>query len=199
MSTARLEAATSRSLLDAARRGREDAWERLVELYGPRVWGLCRRAGLSPDESADVFQEVFRAVAANVERFESSGRAGAFRAWLRAIASNKVRDHYRGRDRCPGGVGGTALQQRLADLPAPADALSTGSDDRADRWLLHGALERVRGHFEERTWRAFWATAVDGRPAADVAAELGMQAGAVRVAKSRVLARLRAEVGDLFP
>jgi RNA polymerase sigma-70 factor (ECF subfamily) len=50
--------------------------------------------------------------------------------------------------------------------------------------------------FEERTWQAFWRTAVDGRSAADVGAELGMTPGAVRVAKSRVLHRLREELGD---
>jgi RNA polymerase sigma-70 factor (ECF subfamily) len=55
----------------------------------------------------------------------------------------------------------------------------------------------VRGEFEPRTWQAFWKTAVDGRPVKDVADELGMSPGAVRVAKSRVLHRLRDELGDL--
>ena len=55
----------------------------------------------------------------------------------------------------------------------------------------------IRGEFEPRTWEAFWQTAVEGRAAADVAAELGMTPGAVRVAKSRVLHRLRTDLGDL--
>ena len=37
---------------------------------------------------------------------------------------------------------------------------------------------------------------VDGRETNDVAADLGMRPGTVRVAKSRVLKRLRLEVGD---
>ncbi len=40
--------------------------------------------------------------------------------------------------------------------------------------------------------------AVEGCQAADVAAELGMSVGAVYVAKSRVLKRLREEFRDLF-
>jgi RNA polymerase sigma-70 factor (ECF subfamily) len=54
----------------------------------------------------------------------------------------------------------------------------------------------IRGEFSERTWQAFWRTAVEGRAAKDVGAELAMSPGAVRVAKSRVLHRLREELGD---
>jgi RNA polymerase sigma-70 factor (ECF subfamily) len=49
----------------------------------------------------------------------------------------------------------------------------------------------LQGEVQERTWQAFWRTTVDGRAAADVAAELGMQPGSVYQAKSRLLARLR--------
>ena len=40
-------------------------------------------------------------------------------------------------------------------------------------------------------------TTVDEQPSTAVAAELGMTANAVRMAKSRVLRRLREELGDL--
>ena len=63
--------------------------------------------------------------------------------------------------------------------------------------LLRKALESIRGEFHERTWQAFWGVVVEGRTAADVAADLDMKPGAVRVAKSRVLLRLRRELGDL--
>jgi RNA polymerase sigma-70 factor (ECF subfamily) len=58
-------------------------------------------------------------------------------------------------------------------------------------------LDLVRGEFENRTWEAFWRTAVEDRPARDVADELGMSVLAVYKAKSRVLRRLRQELGDL--
>ena len=57
--------------------------------------------------------------------------------------------------------------------------------------LLKNALELIRREFHERTWQAFWGVVVEGRAAADVAADLEMTPGAVRVAKSRVLLRLR--------
>ena len=62
--------------------------------------------------------------------------------------------------------------------------------------LLTRALKSIRGEFQERTWQAFWRTVVEGRSAAEAGAGLEMQPGAVRVAKSRVLWRLRRELGD---
>jgi RNA polymerase sigma-70 factor (ECF subfamily) len=62
--------------------------------------------------------------------------------------------------------------------------------------VLQRAIESIRGEFQDRTWQAFWRTVVEGKAAADVADELGMQPGAVRVSKSRVLLRLRRELGD---
>jgi RNA polymerase sigma-70 factor (ECF subfamily) len=55
-------------------------------------------------------------------------------------------------------------------------------------------MELVKDEFQPATWQAFWQTAVDGKPAAEVGAGLKMTPGAVYVAKSRVLARLRDEV-----
>ena len=55
----------------------------------------------------------------------------------------------------------------------------------------------MRGHFQETTWQAFWRTAVEGEPAAEAARALGLSVGAVYVAKSRVLARLREQVQEL--
>ena len=54
--------------------------------------------------------------------------------------------------------------------------------------LFRRRCKGIRAHFHERTWRAFCGTVVDGRATpADVGEDLGMSAGAVRVAKSRVL------------
>jgi RNA polymerase sigma-70 factor (ECF subfamily) len=56
------------------------------------------------------------------------------------------------------------------------------------------AMDRVKGEFQEATWKAFWLTAVEGQSAADVSGQLGLSPGAIYVAKSRVLARLKEEV-----
>ncbi len=186
---------TSLTLLERARRRDPQGWSRLVALYGPLVEHWCRRGGAKPADAPDVAQEVFLAVAAGLEEFERR-RAGSFRAWVRGITRHKLLDyHRRGRRHLPA-AGGTAAQERLEALPDPA---AGGEDDAAETGELYRrALALIRAEFEDRTWQAFWRTAVDGLTAADAGAELGMTAVAVRVAKGRVLARLRAEVGDLI-
>jgi len=44
---------------------------------------------------------------------------------------------------------------------------------------------------------AFWLTAVENRAASDAAAQVGISVGAVYIAKSRVLARLRERVTEI--
>jgi RNA polymerase sigma-70 factor (ECF subfamily) len=66
------------------------------------------------------------------------------------------------------------------------------------RELSRRAVEAVRGDFGEQTMAAFTGTKIDGRAAAEVAAELGMTANAVYVAVNRVMTRLRAELDGLL-
>jgi RNA polymerase sigma-70 factor (ECF subfamily) len=136
-------------------------------------------------------------VAAHIESFHRERAGDTFRGWLRTITQNKINDHFRRRGREPAGAGGSAAQARMAEVPAPPPLAEDTSDDHLEQRLLERALESIRDQFEERTWQAFWQTAIQGRLTRDVATELAMSPGAVRVAKSRVLQRLREELGDL--
>ncbi len=189
---------TSRSLLARVQADQPDAWDRLVHLYAPLVLHWCRHGGLQDQDVADVFQQVFQSVVMHVAGFRKERQADTFRGWLRRITQNKLRDHYRRLGRETPGVGGSSAQARLAQLPQPTAPEDEPLPEEGERGLFARALNMVRGEFEERTWAAFWRTAVEGRTARDVALELSMSPGAVRVAKSRVLHRLRVELGDLM-
>jgi RNA polymerase sigma-70 factor, ECF subfamily len=190
--------ATSRSLLERVKADDESAWETLVTLYGPLVYRWIRRWDLPEHEAADVFQDVFGALAKHIAGFRKENAGDTFRGWLRRITDNKVRDHFRTLGRQPGGEGGTEAQLRLASLPEQVsrEGDSSGSEHE-QAGLLRAAVELIRGEFETPTWQAFWLTAVEAKSPVEVAGELGMSAGAVRVAKSRVLKRLREELGGL--
>jgi RNA polymerase sigma-70 factor (ECF subfamily) len=84
----------------------------------------------------------------------------------------------------------------MNEVPAPAEE----DDDPAEEMnaLYRRALELVRVEFEERTWQMFWLVVVESRAPGDVAAEMKVTAGAVRLAKFRVLRRLKEEVGDVM-
>jgi RNA polymerase sigma-70 factor (ECF subfamily) len=191
--------ATSRTLLSRVQADDPEAWDRLVTLYAPLVHHWCRASGLQCQDADDVFQEVFRAVVAHVGGFRKQRSGDTFRGWLRRITQNKLRDHFRKLGSDPRGAGGSSARERLAQIPQPAplDPVLPPDDEQAERGLFARALELIRGEFEERTWSAFWGTTVDARETKDVAADLAMSPGAVRVAKSRVLHRLREALGDL--
>jgi RNA polymerase sigma-70 factor, ECF subfamily len=189
--------ATSRSLLERLKADDAAAWDRLISLYAPMAYRWCRRWDLPDQEIADVLQEVFQSVGANISSFRKDKEGDTFRGWLRTITQHKVVDHFRKLGREPGGAGGTDAQVRFAALPAASRPDEDDSSERrADRGVVGRALELIQNEFEDRTWRAFWLTAVEDRVPTDVAIELGMSPGAVRVAKSRVLRRLREELGE---
>jgi RNA polymerase sigma-70 factor (ECF subfamily) len=173
------------------------AWAEFVQVYEPLVYRLARGKGLQDADARDLCQEVFRAVAGAIERWDPDPARGRFRAWLFRIARNLLVNFLARQRRQPRGSGHTSVQELLEAQPA-GDARAEAEfaaefRRRAFRW----AAEQVRAEFADSTWQAFWRTGVDGRPVAEVAAELSLSAGAVYVARSRVLARLRDRVGQL--
>jgi RNA polymerase sigma-70 factor (ECF subfamily) len=188
------EALTSLSLLQRAKVHDQLAWAKLVALYQPLVLHWCRRGGAQAAEGQDVAQEVFLAASNGLAEFERE-RAGSFRAWLRGITRHKLLDLYRRRERQPAvASGGTEAMQRIYDLPDPR----AEEESQEVGGLYRRALELVRPEFETRTWDAFWRSAVEQHDTHAIAAELKMSPVAVRIAKSRVLSRLREEAGELI-
>jgi RNA polymerase sigma-70 factor (ECF subfamily) len=189
---------TSRTLLERVKRRRPEAWRRLVELYGPLVYRWCRRHRLAPEDAADIVQEVFAAVAQHIDRFEFRPEQGGFRAWLGTITRNEICDFYRREQGRAKGHGGTDAQEQLAQVPEHDDP-SDFTDHADDSQLISSrALELVRAEFENRTWEAFHRAVIDGQQPAHIAEDLGISVNAVYKAKSRVLRRLRQELGELL-
>ena len=189
----------SSSLLTRLQRRDGDAFQRLVNLYGPVVYGWCRRRGLQPAAAADLGQEVFAAVAQRISDFRRDRPGDSFRAWLWGITRHKLLDHWRGRQRRPVAMGGSDAQVQLAQVAEDDDvSVPEGTAGGDTRTMLHRALELVRLEFEDRTWQAFWRVTVEGQAAADVAHDLGMSRNAVYIARSRVLQRLHEEFDDLI-
>lgn len=189
--------ATSMTLLERALASDAEAWQRVVDLYASLVAYWCRRSGVRQEDIADVSQEVFRSVAVGLEKFRRVRKSDTFRGWLRGVTQNKALDWHRQRGRQPAAaVGGTEAAMIMGGIPAESEC---DDDPRELAALFRRGLELVRGEFEPETWTAFWRVTVDGHATADVAAGLGVSPAAVRKAKSRVLSRLKQELGDLLP
>ncbi len=188
---------TSLSLLSKVKTQDDQAWQHLVHLYGPLVHRWCRRSNLNEADTADVFQETFRAVSAHIESFQPNKKVGSFRSWLRTIVRSKVNDHFRRVQRQPVGRGGSEAQLRMA---AVVDHLEDEHDAEAETdhaEVVRRALEMIQPEFNERNWEAFIAVAIDGESATDVAERFGIQAQTVRQANYRIRRRLRVILQDL--
>ena len=93
--------------------------------------------------------------------------------------------------------GGTEAYGRLQGVPDALTGPAEGEESEMSR-LYQRAIDRVRCEFEENTWRAFWLTAIEQRSSASLVDELGMSMGATRQARSRILRRIKEELGALL-
>jgi RNA polymerase sigma-70 factor (ECF subfamily) len=189
---------TSVSLLDRLKVARSDDsdWNRFEALYTPliRRW-IGRIPGL--DRAVDdVSQEVLLVLIREIPRFDRR-REGSFRAWLRQVTVNRVRVYRKQRHRQIAAVAGQTevFLDQMADANTP---LARQFDQEHDKHVCDALLSAVRSDFNQSTWDAFQQFAVEGRPAAEVAHELGLTVNAVVKAKTRVLNRLRQEAAGLL-
>jgi RNA polymerase sigma-70 factor (ECF subfamily) len=188
---------TPSSLVRRLRQQQPEAWQRFLRIYGPLVYSWCRRRwGLDPAAAGDVTQDVFVRVLESLDGF----RGGDFVAWLAAITRSQAVNYLQ---RNPTrGAGGSSAQERLNALPDVRDP--AGQDAGPEPvtvedlgGVVRRALDQVRSTVAEKTWQAFWQVIVEGRAPSDVAADLGMSVNAVYIARSRLLSRLREELGNL--
>jgi len=189
---------TSISLLERLKAASPDDpdWNRAHEIYLPMLqnW-LGRIPGLGEDR-ADLVQEVWIVVIREIPGFERR-REGSFRAWLRQVTVNAVRTLRKKR-----------LRRRTADLDAvdkfldrlvdPHSDLAREWDTEHDRYVFEKLIGLIKPDFGASAWEAFQRFAIQGQPAAQVAADLGISENAVLLAKSRILRRLRKEAGELL-
>jgi RNA polymerase sigma-70 factor (ECF subfamily) len=181
-------AITSVSLLERLRQRPEgEDWDRLVRLYTPLLLHWARRLGLQEPDAADLVQDVLIVLVKKLPEFQyQPGKS--FRGWLRTVLMNKWRDRPH--------RGPPAPLESSDHPPAPEDEELEEREYRL--FVLGQALRLMSTDFEPATWQACWETAVMGRPAAEVAAELKITVNAVYLARSRVLARLRQDLAGLL-
>lgn len=210
----------SSTLLFGIQHQEPGAWERLYRIWGPVVYHRFRRVNLPPQDAEDLLQTVFMKVAQHIGQFHR----GRFRAWIYQIMDHTLVDYFRSRHRFPAAQGGTG--NWFSDLPAPnkdqsslaeqsTAAFAGPSPDDSSLGFVHSAeqpdaeltekvllvrqtLRVIRTDFEQRTFQAFWRTAVDGLTSSEVGRELGMSPEAVRIARYRVLKRLRQELEGML-
>ena len=173
----------------------EMAWGEFAQLYTPLIYRFARQSGLQDADASLVTQDVLVTVARTIHRFEYNRKTGSFRGWLKVVTRSRLTHFLRAQGREFQGTGDTAMLHVMDEQPASSQPDLWEREFR--RTLFEWAVDRIRCDFEDTTWQAFWQTSVGDRETAEVAEELGLSVGAVYIARSRVLARLRKEIEEV--
>ncbi|MCA9062518.1 MAG: sigma-70 family RNA polymerase sigma factor [Planctomycetaceae bacterium] len=189
---------TSASLLERLCSSPDELdWKRLIEVYTPLVRSWIRRYSSSQRDADDVVQETLTVVIRKLPQFERQ-RTGSFRAWLRSITVNCLRDSWRASRFQARAPGGSDFHQVLEQMSDPESELSQLWDREHDDHVLRTLLDQIRPSLNEETWQAFYRITVLNESPTDVARELNITVNAVYIAKSRVMGRLRTEARGLI-
>ena len=174
--------------------GDAEAWAEFTSIYEPFVYRFARRGGLQDADARELVQDVMLSVAKAVGRWKPDGSRAKFRTWLFHIARNQLLDALAKRKCQLTARGGTSFFGRLGEFSEAVGTTDQLMRLEHRRVLFRWAAERIEQAVKRATWQAFWMTAVDEKSVDEVASELGMTTGAVYIARSRVLAKLRDEV-----
>lgn len=168
------------------------AWVEFLGIYQPVVFRMARRRGLQDADAEDVMQQVFLSISRSIEGWIPGELRPPFRAWLTTIARNAITKALARRPR-DAATGSTSMVELLDAQPDPQE---TTAEILAEvrKELVRWSTEQIRPEFSEATWNVFWLTAIEGVPIAKVAKSTGRSAGAVYVARYRVIARLKEKV-----
>lgn len=175
--------------------GDEAAWSQFVAIYTPLIFAFCRGRGLSEADAGDVSQDVLRAVAGALPRFNYDPERSSFRNWLFTVVRSKLNNYFTAQARQPRLAGETTLRQYTDTEPDRALEESWQREYQAN--LVRWAAGQIQPEFKVQTWDAFWRTAIQGEPAEAVAADLGLTINALYIARSRVTSRLKQAIQSI--
>lgn len=189
--------ADERDRADMARlvSGLDAALNDLMERHAEKLFRYLIRCLQNEDEAADLSQETFVRVYQQRKKFD---RGQKFSTWLYAIASNLVRDYYRGQKRHPHvsleatrDEAGAGLGEMIPDqMPSPSEELQAG--ERAD------AVHRAISELPEELRVPLILAEYEELPQLEIGEILGCTAKAVETRIYRARQQLRIRLGKYF-
>jgi len=184
---------TRQSLILQLKLSSNDAWSEFMQVYEHAIFRFCCSRGLQDADARDVTQDVFSALHARIDDWDTQSDRGSFRGWLFRVARNIAVDKIRERARGPVGAGDATL----SSLPKSKEKEATAFLYEYRSSLFHWASDQVRQEVQDVTWQCFWNTAVENQKANFVAQNLWVSVGTVYTAKCRVVARIREKLTQL--
>jgi len=178
-------------LLRIRDRADTDAWRTFDAIYRPMLLAFARARGLHEADAADVVQHCLSAIADHIQKFDYDPNRGQFKAWLRTLVNNRVRNFRRGQ---------AVASAESADFDIAQDREAAPDEVFERLWLeehLRHCLHALRGETDERTFRAFERYVIDEQSAESVAAELGLSVNNVYTIKWRLTQKVAERMREL--
>lgn len=172
------------------------AWTEFLGIYRPVVYRLARNRGMQDADAQDVTQRVFLAISQAIDGWEPGADRPPFRAWLVTVTRNAITKAL-SRNPPNAGAGTSSLMELLEAQPSDDPQTTAEFVLEGRREALRWASEQIRAEFSETTWMLFWQTAVLGMSVAEVAVATGRSAGAIYMARFRVLQRMKQKVQEV--
>jgi RNA polymerase sigma-70 factor (ECF subfamily) len=130
------------------------AWQEIVQQYNRRIYNICYRFSGSPDDAADLTQEVFIKMYRTLGTFDTT--RASFMTWVTTVTRNLLVDHFRkgkydrvtdSLDATPGNQDeGLTLADQLEDQnPNPETRVRSQEVQK----LVHEALKRLSPELRE--------------------------------------------------
>ena len=172
-------------LIRDCRSGSQTAWDELVARYQRLIFANPRRAGLSDEQSADVFQDVFLTL---FEKLDEIQQPEKIRSWIVTTAKFKTWATVRGSKGMYSPESDEEMEREMANI---ADAAPLADDmliELEQQHLIRTALKLL----EERCQKIISMLYLRQSPAAysEVAAEIGVGETSISPMRSRCLKKL---------
>jgi RNA polymerase sigma factor (sigma-70 family) len=167
--------------------GDEKAWNRLIDKYKRLIYSVPVKYGLSPDDAADIFQNVCVDLFTNLSKLR---KIESIRSWLITVATHKCFHHKKQQRQ---DVELDALEQEVAEDLAPAapNVLQEVQEEQAVR----DAIQRLSPRCAELVKMLFFQQ--PPLPYTEVAQKLGLATGSIGFIRGRCLNRLQKILSEL--
>jgi RNA polymerase sigma factor (sigma-70 family) len=179
-------------LVQRCRAGEQAAWSTLVRRYQRLVYTVPRRAGLSDEQAADVFQTSFARLFEHIDRLDDGSRV---RAWLVTTAKRESLRLLDERRRIvdlvapAGDADDAADEDPMARLPDPAPLPETLLGELQEHERVRQALDRLEPRHRQLLEMLFLQD--EPPPYSEIAARLGIAEGSIGPTRARALEKLR--------
>jgi len=179
--------ARDQALVEAARDGRLEAFNQLVELYQDYLYSMTVRVVRDRDVAEEAVQEAFFSAYRNLDRFSGS----SFRAWLTRIAINAAHDILRKRKRRPS----EPYPEWEDDSWQPPAPQAEGPEQVSMAGQQRAAIARAMTAITEDQRSAIVLFDVQGYDYAEIAAMTSVSVGTVKSRIHRGRVALREQLG----